>query len=93
MSDSRSKRDTYTVYMLRCRDGSLYTGIARDVKNRLAVHAAGKGSRYVASRRPFRLVYREPAPSRSAALRREAAIKALPRERKSALVRRAPRRR
>jgi putative endonuclease len=76
----------YTVYILRCRDGSLYTGIARDVAKRLAAHAAGKGSRCVAGRRPFRLVYTEPARSKSAALRREAAIKAMPRTRKLALV-------
>ncbi len=76
----------YTVYILRCRDGSLYTGIARDVAKRLAAHAAGRGSRCVASRRPFRLVYRRRLPSKSAALRREAAIKAMPRAGKLALI-------
>ena len=76
----------YTVYILRCRDGSLYTGIARDVAKRLAAHAAGRGSRCVAGRRPFRLVYAEPARSRSAALKREAAIKAMPRAKKLAMV-------
>jgi putative endonuclease len=82
-----ARRAGYTVYMLRCRDGSLYTGIAKDLAKRLAAHAAGKGSRYVASRRPFRLVHREPARSKSAALRREAAIKALARPDKQILVR------
>jgi putative endonuclease len=76
----------YTVYILRCRDGSLYTGIARDLAKRLAAHAAGKGSRCVAGRRPFRLVHTEPARSRSAAQKREAAIKGMTRARKLALV-------
>jgi putative endonuclease len=76
----------YTVYILRCRDGSLYTGIARDLAKRLAAHAAGKGSRCVAGRRPFRLVHTEPARSMSAALKREAAIKGMTRARKLALV-------
>jgi putative endonuclease len=84
---TRAKRPAlYHVYILRCRDGSLYTGIARDVAKRLTAHAAGKGSRCVAGRRPFRLVYTEPARSKSAALRREAAIKAMTRLRKLALV-------
>ena len=83
----------YTVYILRCRDGSLYTGIARDVAKRLAAHAAGRGSRCVASRRPFRLVYRRRLPSKSAALRREAAIKAMPRAGKLALTQAAEARR
>lgn len=77
----------WCVYMLRCRDKSLYTGITNDVPRRLAAHAAGKGGAYTRSRRPLRLVYREPAKDRSAALRREAALKRLTREEKLALVR------
>lgn len=76
------------VYLLRCRDGSLYTGITNDLARRLAAHRAGKGSAYTRSRRPLRLAYRETAPDRGAALRREAAIKRLPRRQKLALIRR-----
>jgi len=75
------------VYLLRCRDGSLYTGITNDLARRLAAHRAGKGSAYTRSRRPLRLVYRELARGRSAALRREAAIKRLTREEKLELIR------
>jgi putative endonuclease len=73
--------------MLRCRDGSLYTGITNDMDRRLAAHAAGKGSAYTRSRLPLKLVYREAARDRSAALRREAAVKRLPRTEKWRLVR------
>ena len=76
------------VYVLRCRDGSLYTGITNDLARRLAAHRAGKASAYTRSRGPLRLVYREPVPDRRAALRREAAIKRLPREDKLALIER-----
>ena len=79
----------YTVYVVRCRDGSLYTGIARDPTERLAAHNAGRGARYTRSRRPVRLVYGEPARDRSSALRREHTIKRLPREAKLRLIRRA----
>ncbi|WP_248343458.1 GIY-YIG nuclease family protein [Anaeromyxobacter paludicola] len=75
--------------MLRCRDGTLYTGATVDVEERVKRHAAGKGARYTRSRLPVKLVYREPALDRSAALRREAALKRLTRPEKLALVRRA----
>jgi putative endonuclease len=77
----------WCVYMLRCRDESLYTGMTNDVPRRLAAHAAGKGGAYTRSRRPVRLVYREPAEDRGAALRREAALKRLTAREKWALVR------
>lgn len=76
------------VYLLRCRDGSLYTGITNDLARRLAAHRAGKGSAYTRSRRPLRLAYHERVADRSAALRREAVIKRLPREKKLQLIRR-----
>jgi putative endonuclease len=76
------------VYLLRCGDGSLYTGITNNLARRLAAHRAGKASAYTRSRRPLRLVYREPARDRGAALRREAAIKRLTREAKLELIRR-----
>jgi predicted GIY-YIG superfamily endonuclease len=76
----------WLVYLLRCRDGSLYTGITTDLGKRLAAHAAGKASRYTRSRLPATLVYAEPQPDRSQALRREAAIKTLRRADKERLV-------
>lgn len=80
---------SWTVYLLRCRDDSLYTGITNDLSRRLARHRAGAASAYTRSRLPVHLVYRELQPSRSAALRREAAVRRLSRAAKLALVRRA----
>ena len=73
------------VYMVRCRDGSLYTGIARDVGARIAKHNQGLGARYTRGRGPVALVHVERKRSQGSALRREAAIKALPRKAKLAL--------
>jgi putative endonuclease len=81
------------VYVLRCGDGSLYTGATNDLAARIARHAAGVGARYTRSRLPVTLVYREAVPDRSAALRREAALKRLRRPEKLALVESARRRR
>ncbi len=74
------------VYILRCADGTLYTGSTTDLDRRLAVHNAGKGAKYTRSRRPVTLVYHEEVESWSAALRREAAIKKLTRREKLELV-------
>jgi putative endonuclease len=74
------------VYMLRCADGSLYTGWSTDVERRLARHRSGKGSRYTASRLPVELVYEAAMDDRSAARREEARIKALDRRAKLALI-------
>jgi putative endonuclease len=74
------------VYVVRCRDGTLYTGISRDVDARLAKHNAGKGARYTRGRGPVSLLHKERRSSQAAALRREAAIKALPRTKKLALT-------
>lgn len=76
------------VYILRCRDDSLYTGCTDDVERRLAVHRSGKGAKYTRSRLPVTLVYQEEAADKSAALRREAAIKSLTRKEKLALLQR-----
>lgn len=78
----------WQVYILRCADGSLYTGIARDLERRVAEHngAGGAGASYTRSRRPVRLVYSEGADNRSAASRREYEIKQLSREDKLALI-------
>ena len=75
------------VYILRCADGSLYTGIARDVDRRCAVHNRGQGAKYTRSRLPVTVVWREAQPDKGTALRREAAIKGLRREQKLALTR------
>ena len=76
----------YYVYMLRCGDGSLYTGSTGDVSRRVIVHQSGKGAKYTRSRLPVELVYQEELPDRSAALRREAAMKKLTRGQKLALL-------
>ena len=81
---------TWTVYLVRCRDGSLYTGITTDLDRRLAAHNAGTASRYTRSRLPVRVVHRETGFTRSTALKREAAIKRLPRRAKLALIARRP---
>ena len=74
------------VYILRCRDGSLYTGYTDDVERRLSVHRSGKGAKYTRSRLPVELAYWEELPDKSAALKREAAIKKLSRQQKLQLI-------
>jgi putative endonuclease len=78
---------SWFVYILRCGDDSLYTGITTDLERRLREHNAGTAARYTRSRLPARLVYHEPQATRSLALRREAALKALTRAEKLALIR------
>ena len=82
--------NTWKLYILRCGDGSLYTGITTDVDKRLEAHRAGKGAKYTRGRGPLELVYREDCGDHSAALRRELEIKALPREEKLTLIRGVP---
>jgi putative endonuclease len=77
--------DEAWVYMLRCRDGSLYTGWTNDLTRRLARHSAGKASRYTASRLPVELALALPMADRAAAMREEARIKKLSRLEKLAL--------
>ena len=76
----------YFVYMILCLDGSLYTGIAKDVLRRLDQHRAGKGARYTRAKGVERLAYQEGPYSRGDALRRERAIKQLPRSAKELLL-------
>jgi putative endonuclease len=77
------------VYILRCADDSFYTGITNDLSRRCQKHNDGKASRYTRCRRPVQLIYHEMAASRSKALRREAAVKALTRQQKELLIRQA----
>ncbi len=79
---------SWYVYMIRCADGSLYTGITTDTARRIDEHNNGKrpGAAYTRSRRPVRLVYQEPCKNRSAASVREAQIKAMCREEKELLL-------
>ena len=74
------------LYILRCRDGSLYTGITTDVERRLEAHRSGKGAKYTRGRGPLELVYREECGDHSKALKRELEIKALPRAQKEELL-------
>ncbi len=78
--------DDAFVYLLRCRDGSLYCGWTTDVQRRLAAHRSGRGSRYTSSRLPVELVLEQPMSDRGAALREEARIKRLTREQKLELI-------
>jgi putative endonuclease len=75
------------VYMVECADGTLYTGWAMDVERRVETHNAGRGARYTRMHRPVKLVYVEACGSRAAALKRELAIKRMPRAKKLALMR------
>ena len=77
---------SYYVYLLRCRDGTLYTGYTDNPERRLRVHNAGKGAKYTRSRLPVELVYPEQCPDKSAALRREREIKRMRRAEKLALI-------
>jgi putative endonuclease len=83
---ARRRQGGWRVYLLRCGDGTLYTGATNDLARRLERHRAGTGARYTRSRLPVRLVHDEPAGDRGAALRREAAVKRLSRAEKLALV-------
>jgi len=76
----------WEVYFVRCRDNTLYAGIARDAEKRLAMHNSGQGAKYTRSRLPVTLVYRESCTDHSAALRREAALKKLTRKEKETLI-------
>lgn len=76
----------WTLYILRCKDGTLYTGITDDLARRLAQHRAGKGAKYTRGRAPLTLVYQEPCENHSQALRREIEIKRLSRTEKLTLI-------
>ena len=77
---------SWSVYILRCADGTLYTGIAPDVEKRLQKHNEGKGAKYTRGRGPVELVYREELVNRAEASKREYQIKQLSRPEKLALI-------
>ena len=74
------------LYILRCGDGSLYTGITTDVARRLEAHRQGKGAKYTRGRGPLELAYQEECGTHSQALKREYAVKRLPRQEKEMLI-------
>lgn len=74
------------VYMLRCKDDSLYTGWTNDLEHRLAMHRSGKGAKYTRGRGPLTLVYTEELPDKMSAMRRECEIKSLTRQQKLMLI-------
>jgi putative endonuclease len=81
----------WCVYLLRCGDGTLYAGITNDVQKRLHAHRTGRGARYTRGRGPLTLVHCEPVADKSAALKREHALKRLPRAQKLLVCRRLSR--
>lgn len=78
--------NTWKLYILRCGDGSLYTGVTTDVEKRLQAHRTGKGAKYTRGRGPLELVYREDCGDHSTALKRELELKALSREEKLKII-------
>lgn len=78
--------DKWYVYILRCGDGTLYTGITTDVPRRLRMHRSGRGAKYTRGRQPLELVYTEACDDHSQALKREWQIKQLPRAEKEKLI-------
>ena len=86
MGESESGTSIWSVYLLGCADGSLYTGIAKDVSSRVAQHNRGTGAKYTRGRLPVQLLFAEVVGDRGAALRREHAIKRLTRAQKLRLI-------
>jgi putative endonuclease len=78
------------VYIVKCADRTLYTGVAKNVEARIEQHNSGQGAKYTRTRRPVELVYRETAADRSTALRREHAIKRMRLDEKTELIRTSP---
>ena len=82
----KRRSEKWFLYILRCSDLSLYTGITKDIERRMKMHAEGKAARYTRTRRPLELVYQEVCKTRTEALTRECFVKALPKEKKLALI-------
>jgi putative endonuclease len=82
----RELKESWSLYIAECADGSYYTGIAKDVEKRIESHNSGKGSKYTATHGPVKLIFQEPQGDYSTALRREYQVKTLTKERKIRLV-------
>jgi len=82
----REIKESWSLYIAECADGSYYTGIAKDVEKRIETHNSGKGSKYTATHGPVKLIFQEPQGDYSAALRREYQVKTLTKQRKMRLV-------
>lgn len=82
----KKRGEKWFLYILRCADDSLYTGITKDLERRFKMHAEGKAARYTRTRRPLEIVHWEACPTRTEALVRECAVKTLPRTKKLALI-------
>ena len=80
------REETYYVYILKCRDDSIYTGTTNDIGRRVCAHNEGRGAKYTKGRLPVTLVYSEALDTKSAALKREIAIKKLNRKKKIKLI-------
>ncbi|PIR02894.1 MAG: endonuclease [Candidatus Magasanikbacteria bacterium CG11_big_fil_rev_8_21_14_0_20_43_7] len=80
----------YTLYILRCADDTLYTGIAKNLEKRLAMHRSGTGAKYVRGRLPFELVYTEVYKDRSSAMKREIEVKKWSKQKKEKLIKEVP---
>ncbi|EJY95893.1 GIY-YIG nuclease family protein [Staphylococcus arlettae] len=78
--------DNHYIYIVKCNDGTLYTGYAKDIEQRVAKHNAGKGAKYTKVRRPVTLVYSEVFETKSAALKREYEIKTFSRQKKLQMI-------
>jgi putative endonuclease len=86
LKENVNRKKAWSVYILHCENGSLYTGIAKNVEARFTAHRSGKGAAYTRANKPVKLVYQEGPLSLSKALKREAAIKKLPRSEKERLL-------
>ncbi|MFH1619900.1 MAG: GIY-YIG nuclease family protein [bacterium] len=82
----KSRQRDWPVYILRCGDGTLYTGIAKDVAARIKRHSEGKGAAYTRTHLPVKLLFQQEGLTRSKALIREAQIKAMPRSKKEEII-------
>lgn len=78
--------DKHYIYIVKCKDGSLYTGYAKDIEKRIIKHNNGQGAKYTKIRRPVQLVYQEMFDSKSEALKREYEIKTFSRQKKLKLI-------
>ena len=82
----KKRGEKWFLYILRCKDLSLYTGITKDLERRFKMHSAGRAARYTRTRRPLEMVYRETCRTRTQALTREYFVKSLPKAKKLALI-------